>query len=466
LGIRVSTSFAALFGLFATVVALLAIVLNVVDRDRRYQALLAEGDRALAAENPFAAAQAYSAAIGLRPDSMAAHLRRGQAYRAEKRDDDAIRDWQEASRLSQTATLPLELLGDLHAGRGEDAQAAAYYEQCTRLDPGDPERLYKLGLARYRSGSPVTAIEPLKAALAINDNFGEAHYLLALAQRDIHADADAVASLQRAIRANPNLVAAREELADLYRALGRPVDELTQLQALSSLDASVPREIAIAMAETRDEDFDGAIATLSSIAGRSPSDSQIQLALGRVYLARAERTMDRESVTAARTALETALAGTARRADAITMLGRVLYLAGDDEGAERLLREAVSTSPLQDDAFGYLADVSERQHDYEAARSALLKLDALQGDTVPADVRTARVRRLGLLSFKMTDFPAASAYLARAYDAGLRDAALYAALAESLYRQDNVDEAKAKLTEALAATPRDAELLRLRRVIR
>jgi len=41
----------------------------------------------------------------------------------------------------------------------------------------------------------------------------------------------------------------------------------------------------------------GAVATLSAAALRDPADAQVQLALGRVYLEKAERTMDRRSVS-------------------------------------------------------------------------------------------------------------------------------------------------------------------------
>lgn len=453
-------------GLFATIVALLAIVLVVVDRDRRYQALLATGDRELAAGNPFSAAASYSSALGLRPDSMAAYLRRGQAYRAEKRDDDAIRDWHEAANLAKNSTQPLELLGDVYSSRGEDAQAATYYERAIQLDPNDPTKLYKLGLARYRAGLTSTAMAPLQSAVALNDNFAEAHYLLGLVLRDIHRTAEAVASLERATRISPSFIAAHEELADLYRSLGRPVDELAQLQTLSSLDASLPREVAIALAESRHGQFDGAIATLSAAAERDPSDSQVQLALGRVYLEKAERTMDRRSVGAALAALERALAGTARRSDGLTLLGRALYLSGDDAGAERLLVEAVSTSPLSAEAFGYLADVCERRREYAAARDALQKVDTLQGDTVPAAVRRTRARHLGELSSQAGDPAAAVDFFQRANNAGLKDASFLGELAEAQFKSGNVEAARSTLAQALAVEPRDVELLRLKRVIR
>lgn len=465
-GIRSRSSLLALLGLFATVVALLTIVIQVVDRDRRYRAFLAEGDRALAAGNAFAAAGEYSGALALRPESVAAHIRRGQAYREQRREAEAIRDWSDAAHLAQKSTQPLELLGDLYSARGEDAQAATYYDQCVQLDAQDATRLYKLGLARYRAGQPAAAINPLRRAVAINDNFGEAHYLLGLVLRDTQAAPQAMASLERAIRVAPTLTAAREELADLYRASGRPVDELTQLQALASLDPHTPRSIAIALAEARQGHFDGAIATLTDAATQDPNDSQVQLALGRVHLAKAERGLDRRSITLALSALERALGGTARRSEGLTLLGRALYLSGDYAGAENILREAVSTTPLIAEAFAYLADACERLGKFGDARDALDRLDALEGDTATPAVRAARARRVGGLALRTGDAASAELYLQRAVDGGERNARTLGQLADARWREGRLDEARATLATALTLEPKNSELLRLKRVMR
>jgi Flp pilus assembly protein TadD len=57
-------------------------------RQRDHAALLARGDNALRDDQPFAAIEAYSGAIALRPDSMLAYLRRGQTYRRRGDRDD------------------------------------------------------------------------------------------------------------------------------------------------------------------------------------------------------------------------------------------------------------------------------------------------------------------------------------------------------------------------------------------
>lgn len=446
--------------------ALLTIVIQVVDSDRRYRALLADGDRALANGNTFTAVTAYSGALALRTESVAAHIRRGQAYRDQHLTDEAIEDWTDAAKLAPRSTQPLELLGDLYSGLGQDAAAASNYEKCVALDPQDANRQYKLGLARYRAGSPASAIDPLKHAVELNGNFAEAHYLLGLVYRDTQAIPQAVAELERSLRLSPSLTPAREELADLYRASGRPVDELSQLQMLASLDPQTPRTIAIALAEARQGQFDGAIATLTAAASQEPGDADVHLALGRVYLLKAERSMDRRAVTLALSALERAIGTTTRRSEGLALLGRALYLSGDPAGALRVLGDAVAAVPMVVEAFGFTADAAERLNQFDEARQALIKLDALEGDTAAPSIRAARARRIGSLALKANDAPAARLYLQRAVDGGQRDAATLGELADAQWRDGKQDDARKTLTEALAIDARNAELLRLRRVIR
>ena len=238
----------ALLGLLGLVAAGVAII-EYLGQDRHYLQLLATGERALDAGDSYAAIEAFSGALALRPNSMVAYLRRGEAYRAQGRDDEAIRDLREAMRRAPDATQPIVALGDLYDGRGDTARASELYTQAAaRLQDQDPRLLYKLALARYRSGSPAGAIEPLRKAIARNDSNGEAHYLLGLVYRDTQDLDRAVASLERAVKVAPSLVPAREELADLYRAIGRPVDEMRQLQTLAAIDEKIDRSIEIGLA--------------------------------------------------------------------------------------------------------------------------------------------------------------------------------------------------------------------------
>lgn len=456
----------AVLGL-VVVVAAGVLLVQRAGRDRTYRDLLQAGQQALDSQNSYAAIEAFTGAITLRPDSMVAHFRRGQAYHAQHQDEQAVRDLREAERLDPDAPQPLIALGDLYDTTGNAAQAAVWYGQAAeRLKGGDPTLLYKLAVARYRAGFPAEAIEPLRQAVARNEMMGEAHYLLGVVYRDAQQPDNAIASLERALKVSPSLIPAREELADLYREKGRHLDEMTQLQALAASDTRTSRSVAIALAEARQGQFAAAVGSLSAAGDPAPEDSQVQLALARVYLARAERTFDRASAARALEALEAALGGTARRSEGLALFGRALSLQGDDRGAERILREAVATSPVHPDAFRYLAEVSERLSHFSEARDALITLDVLQGDTAPPAVRAVRAQRIGTLALRAGDPASAVTYLTQALGAGRGAPAVFSRLAQARLLLGDRAAAEDAIAKGLALDPNDVELLRLRRTIR
>ena len=443
-----------------------ALVIQRLNADREYQRLLTTGDRALAAGESYRAVEAFSGALAFRPNSMVAYLRRGEAYRAQRRDEEAIRDWREATRLAPDAPQPLIALGDLADAQGDYGKAADWYGQAVeRLKDDSPALLYRLALARFRSGAPGGAIAPLERAVARSDATAEAHYLLALLYRDTNAPGRAIQSLEAALTIDPALTPAREELADLYRAEGRPVDEMAQLQTLAR-DGQTARKIAIGQAELRRGHLDAAIGTLSEALRTAPNDSRVQLAIGRVYLARAERSRDPDAVQRAITSLETALGGTARRSEGLALYGRALFLANNYTESERILRDAVATSPVDPEAFAFLADAAERLGHDVIARDALVNLDVLHGDTAPMAERLERARRIGDLSLRSGDAKVAAQYLRAALDMQPDDPPTMGLLAEARWRMGDTAGARSLLTKALALDPRDPRLQRIARIIR
>jgi tetratricopeptide (TPR) repeat protein len=435
--------------------------------ERHYRRLLADGERALRAGNSYAAIEAFSGALAFRPQSMVAHYRRAEAYGAQGRDDEALRDLREAVRLAPDAPHPLIALGELHDRRGDPAQAAAWYAQAAeQLRDENPGLLYQLALARYKAGSAAAARDPLRRIVARNDSIAEAHYLLGLVYRDTQEIDAAVGSLEQALRIAPGLTAAREELADLYRARGQYAEEMDQLRALAEVDDQVGRRVAIALAEARRGQFAAAIGLLGQASFEAPQDSRVQLALGRIYLERAERAGDAASIQRALEVLERALGGTAPRSEGLALFGRAMFLSGDAAGAERILREAVATSPLDLEAYMFLADAAERLGHDVAARDALVSLDALQGSTVAADSRATRAHRIGLLSLRAGDPRVAVSYLTQAANLGQATVETLAPLARAKYLTGDIPGAKEVLGRALIIDPANSELLRLARMIR
>lgn len=447
-----------LVGLAAAAVA----VMERVNEDRQYRQLLIEGERALGAGQTYAALEAFSGALALRPASMVAYYRRGEAYGTQGQIDNAVRDLRAAHTLAPDAPQPVESLGRLFDRRGEPAEAARWYGQAALLlKDADPALLYALALAHYRAGQPAAAREPLRRAIAGNDSLARAHYLLGLVYRDTQEPEKAAASLQQALKLAPALIPAREELADLLQALGRPSEALPLISSLAADDPQVRRYVALAAAEVRARRYEAALDALRHADALAPGDSLVALARGRIHLARAEREGSRAAIGEAAAAVEAALSGTASRSEGLALYGRTLYLSGDAAAAERLLQEAAATRPVHPDAYAYLADAAERLGHPALAFDALRRLDGLQGDTVSPDARGERARRLGRLALLADDPTTAVRFLDAAAESGHTDSGTLGLLARARWQATDRAGARRALTKALAQAPDDPDLLRL-----
>jgi tetratricopeptide (TPR) repeat protein len=451
--------------IFAVLLVLLAgaaagVAYKAASSDREYQRLIAAGEASLAAGQTGPAVESFSGAIALRPDSMLAYLKRGEAYRHEGDFRAALRDLRTANSLDPTATRPLEQLGDVFIALQRFDRAADGYASYVQIDDRSPQVLYKLALANYRGGHPREAMRPLKQALALNGRFAEAHYLLGLcldANRDHRL---AIGSLERAVRLAPALTPAREALAAAYRAAGRHRDAIDQLEVLVALDRErVGRVIALSSAYADAGRTDLAVTTLGRATERFPESPEVYSTLGEVWLKAAEARIDHIAVSKALEALRTAVVmggGTGRE---LALYGRAQLLAGDDAGALRSFRESATKLPVSPDTFRHLAIASSRQGDTRAARDAMLRYVALQpGAAVSREV----ARQIGEWSMTLREPVAATTWLARALDAASPDPAIVGALADAHLAAGHPDAALEVVDAGLRHVPADRRLLRLR----
>ncbi|MFN7979885.1 MAG: tetratricopeptide repeat protein [Vicinamibacterales bacterium] len=444
----------------ATIAVAVAAVLAVssVRTEREYTRLVAVGDQALAATDLPGAIEAYTGAITLNPDSMAAHLKRGLAYRQRGETEAALRDFRRAGDLDPTTPRAFEWQGDAHLALGRFARAADRYEQSVAIDERQPEVHYKLAVARYREGRAGAAVEPLRRALTLAPDHAEAHYLLGLCLRDLGRLDEAARALDDAARLSPGLVAVREARADVFQARGQTARAVDELNALSALEPDRPeRAIAVAVAYARAGRHDAAVLALGRAAERFPDSAAVYAALGSVWL-RAADTGDSVALDKARAALEHAVALDGAGGDAFALLGRVRLRGGDLAGAEQALRRAVTTLPVEPDAYRALADVLERRRDAAGARDALARYAALDAGTPAASAVTPR---LGELSMRAGDPHGAAYWFERAaVDLGPSPALLLKRAEAELARGDR-DRARAAVDDGLALDPRHPGLLAL-----
>jgi tetratricopeptide (TPR) repeat protein len=446
-------------------VAVVAIAYQTSARQRDYRALLARGDAALRDEQTFAAIEAYSGAIALRPDSVLAHLRRAETYerRGDRGDlDAAARDFRIAATLDPSATRPLEELGDVLYQLQRYARAAEAYERSFHLDDRSPRVSYKMALARYRAGNVDSALRALGQTVRLDERMADAYYMMGVSFEQLRRLPEALSALEHAVSLAPGSIPAREELADLYGKLERRQDELEQLQVLAGLDRNhVERRVAVGLAHARAHHWDLAVLTLTSALERTPDDPLIYRALGQVWLDSAEMRDDRVELSKARQALERAAGTATPTSEVLTLSGRAALLDGDAETAEITLQQAMTRFPVDPSAFLVYATAAERQNHFEAARRALIQYGGLVSDDVGF---VSRATRIATLSLKLKEPEAAAEWFEEA-DASspTPDLHLIAALADAQLRAGKRDAARATVARGLEQDPQNVEMLAVRR---
>lgn len=438
-------------------------------RERTFRLLIERGDTALAKDDTFAAIESFSGAIALKDDSMLGYLKRGEAYRRRQQLDSsvkdarqvpkfdpaadaAMRDLRRAAELDPLAPRPLELLGDVNYTLLRYDRAVEQYQHYIELDDRSPRVLYKLALAHYSAGRPRPAVSALQRAVAIDDRFAEAYYLLGLCFRDIQKRGESLRALEASVRLAPAMVHAREELADLYGRLGRPDDRIAQLEALLGLDPGPSRQVALGVAYARAGQFDRAVTTLGHAAERYPDHSYTYVALGRVWLEKAQPRVDRVDLSKALGALQDAV-GTDNSSEALMLFGRALLLSQNVELAETVLQQATEKLPVEPQAFYYLADVAERRGHNDVARRALLDYRALQGDERDPRSRGAMAVRIADLSMKAGDAAGAALWYQQAIDAAGADVGLLLRAADAQLASGAIDTARATVQRVLEKDP-------------
>jgi tetratricopeptide (TPR) repeat protein len=406
-----------------------AVAYQTAARERDYRGLLARGDSALRGDQTFVAIEAYSGAIALHPDSMLAHLRRGETYQRRGELDEAARDFRMAASLDPTATRPLEALGDVLYQMKRFDRAAETYASDLRLDERSATVSYKLALAKYRSGDCDGALTTLATTVRINDRLADPQYLLGLCLRERHRNAEAIQAFEKAVSLAPGLLPAREELADLYAAAGRHSEELDQLQTIAGLDRDhIERQVALALAQARTGHEELAVLTLDNALTSAPDQPLVYRALGEIWLDRAQAHNDRVFLSKALEALTRVASGPTATSDVLTLYGRALLLNGQNDLAEHALEQASTRFPVESSSLVLYAIAAESQGHFDEARQALIDYTGLASDDGDLVTQAAHI---AALSVKLNDPRAAVQWLQRAIEKTPDDGRLATALADA-----------------------------------
>ncbi len=162
-----------------------------------------------------------SAAVAIRPRSVAAHVNLGEALKDQRRLAEAIAEYREALRLRPASASVHSALGGGLFEQGKLAEAIAEFREALRLKPEFVDAHLNLGTALREQGKLEEAIAEYRKALRLMPDNASAHGNLGACLRDQGKLAEAIAECREAVRLRPDLAYAHHSLAYALVAQGK-----------------------------------------------------------------------------------------------------------------------------------------------------------------------------------------------------------------------------------------------------
>jgi tetratricopeptide (TPR) repeat protein len=371
--------------------------------------------------------------------------------------------------------------------QGRYDEAIVRFEDAVSTDPltantAIPPRLAQ-GIEAFRAGRLPTALDHLRAVLAVTPNHSEAHRVLGTISWVAGQRASGLAQIQTAIRLNPTNERAYTALVDALLAEGRFAEaERALLDAIRVVPGSGHAHFKFGQVETtleKDAEALGALraaARLAPVGGLaylyraigdmvsadrdaealvalyverveiSPNDADAHLDLGQAYLA-----LDRDNEAQAEFLV--ALMIDPQHAEAYASLGQTLLRTGAYADAEIAARRAVTIDPGHIEARYTLATSLIRLGRTDEGRQELGQYQQMR--TAAETARRTEFAVAGLMrdvtqSLGRRDYAQAAALLERALVLKPGDPALHVSLGLTLGNAGRLLEAVQHFEQALA----------------
>ena len=139
----------------------------------------------------------------------------GRSELARRRSALALEHLLNAARLDAKNIRVLLFLGQAYLNLRQWTSARRPFEEALDLEPDHAEALYGLCVVSLREGDPAAAVDLATAALRSNPSLPSAYFHRGIALKALGRSAEAAADLERALRLDPELRAARRFLARL-----------------------------------------------------------------------------------------------------------------------------------------------------------------------------------------------------------------------------------------------------------
>jgi tetratricopeptide (TPR) repeat protein len=283
-----------------------------------------------------------------------------------------------AFSLLLVGTSLLAAAGQANPGGSGGNMGSGGQSPSTSAPQFDAAAEYRAGIEALKAQKFAAARKSFAKVLSVAPGDGNTNYLAGVAAVGLSDLKGAVKYFQKAIKANPDLVPAREDLAIAFAKLGdRPKAEaeLAKLRQIQAKCASTCPQAAV---------LDQAIASVTAALGASP---QAQLRTQPSLLFASAKLGDAAYLTAvglinegryetAIASLQAARTTFGAHPDILTYLGFANRKLGRFDVAESYYRQALASAPQHRGATEYYGELMVERGNLKGARHMLAKLEA------------------------------------------------------------------------------------------
>jgi Flp pilus assembly protein TadD len=371
-------------------------------------------------------------------------FQRGLTALKDNRVEDALEEFTTAEREHPDDPRVHNFRGIALARFGQNAKAAAEYQESIRLDPRMEDAYRNLGFLNWTEHQLEPAREALERAVELSPSDSFAHYYLGRVQMEAQRYLEAVQELEISRLPLPMEAGFSIQLATGYIALGRREDASKSLDHLLTLPLNDAQSIHVASLLLAVHRNDAAIKLIQQLSKR-PSSSEpawLQFDLALVYLLAGSYEKAVEQAHAYTESLAQGAAESPESAEAWSLIGIACAHLSQGERSVNALRQAATLAPGEEEHWLNLTRELMELNRYSEG------ISAVQNGLVANPKSYALHLRLGAAHLSAGHYAQAESVFRDLVAAGDPLPTSYIGLAQVLLRTGRAEEAASELVNA------------------
>lgn len=193
----------------------------------------------------------YTMFVKLDDEDIYAHFELGNAYTFALEYEKAEAEYRRAMNLDPKFGQAYAGLANVYVLTGREVDAQGLYERSIKISRGELTMNVNLWTMVARTGSIEIAIRAYKYRMENRNQLGDSYLGLGIAQAAVQKNSDAIRSFQLALKFNPTLRTAFQQLASMYEILGQHSKALAASENAARLKASEQVSRTLQLAEGR-----------------------------------------------------------------------------------------------------------------------------------------------------------------------------------------------------------------------